>query len=68
MEAVRGGQTPSPDDYSLLNAVSSGLNSPKTPLGFGYQIQKCSVTSGGCQKLKAAPVLALVFADLLPVG
>ena len=48
--------------YLLLNGVSSGLNSPNTPFGLGYQIHRCSVTSGGCQKLNAAPVLEFVFA------
>src|SRR2546428_12571990 len=34
------------------------------PLGFGYQIHRCNVTSGGCQKLNAAPVFAFTFPHL----
>lgn len=56
-----GGPLP---DYSLLKGVSSGLNSANTPLGFGYPIQKYCVTSGGREKLRAAPVFALVLAHL----
>ena len=59
-----GGNRDRPPQHhqSLLNGVSSGLNSPKIPFGFGYQIHMCSVTSGGCQKVNSAPDLALVLA------
>ena len=40
---------------SRLNGVSSGLNSPNIPFGFGYQTHMWNVTRGGCQNVNAAP-------------
>ena len=38
-----------------LKGVTSGFVLAKSPLGFGYQSHRCSVTSWGCQNVNAAP-------------
>ena len=37
----------------------SGFVEANRPSGFGYQIQTCRVTSGGCQKTNGEPVSGL---------
>lgn len=48
--------------YPRLKGCISGFMPAKTPSGFGYHAQTCSVTRSGCQKLNADPVFGLVCA------
>ena len=50
------------------NAPTSGFMLAYMPLGFGYQVQTCMVTSFGCQKLNAAPDCGLFVAHASALG
>ena len=60
--------TGAPCPGAQLNAGTRGFMLAYMPLGFGYQVQTCIVTSLGCQSLNAAPEAGLVFAQASALG
>ena len=52
-----------PRQVGQPNAPTSGFMLAYMPLGFGYQVQTCIVTSFGCQKVNPAPDCGLVEAQ-----
>ena len=64
----RGAPQPARPSQRQPNAPTSGFMLAYMPLGLGYQVQTCMVTSFGCQKLNAAPDCGLFVAHASALG